>query len=121
MRRRPNIEDNRRAIRVHLTTKGRRLKNKVDKLWVELEDRTIEVTVTLAGHVDPITGSYSWYGRVAADPQVDALFASGARRVTLRTPHGEVETGLTDLDPWGRPRVQGRGAPPFPVLGSVPD
>ena len=39
--RRPDAND-RRAIRVHLTTKGRRLKNKVDKLWVELEDRTIE-------------------------------------------------------------------------------
>lgn len=39
--RRPDAND-RRAIRVHLTAKGRRLKNKVDKLWVELEDRTIE-------------------------------------------------------------------------------
>ncbi len=30
----------RRAIRVGLTPKGRRLKGRVDKLWVELESRT---------------------------------------------------------------------------------
>jgi DNA-binding MarR family transcriptional regulator len=39
--RRPDKTD-RRAIRVHLTPKGRRLKTKVDKLWTELEARTIE-------------------------------------------------------------------------------
>jgi MarR family transcriptional regulator, organic hydroperoxide resistance regulator len=39
--RRPDKND-RRAIRVHLTPKGRRLKSKVDKLWVELQDRTVE-------------------------------------------------------------------------------
>ena len=39
--RRPDKTD-RRAIRVHLTPKGRRLKGKVDKLWVELQDRTVE-------------------------------------------------------------------------------
>ena len=39
--RRPDKVD-RRAIRVHLTPKGRRLKNKVDKLWTELEARTVE-------------------------------------------------------------------------------
>jgi len=38
--RRPDRID-RRAIRVHLTAKGRRLKTKVDKLWVELEARTV--------------------------------------------------------------------------------
>lgn len=38
--RRPDPVDH-RAIRVHLTPKGRRLKTKVDKLWVELEARTV--------------------------------------------------------------------------------
>jgi DNA-binding MarR family transcriptional regulator len=38
--RRPDRLD-RRAIRVHLTAKGRRLKTKVDKLWAELEARTV--------------------------------------------------------------------------------
>lgn len=39
--RRPDATD-RRAIRVYLTPKGRRLKGKVDKLWSELETRTVE-------------------------------------------------------------------------------
>jgi DNA-binding MarR family transcriptional regulator len=39
--RRPDATD-RRAIRVFLTPKGRRLKGKVEKLWAELEERTLE-------------------------------------------------------------------------------
>jgi MarR family transcriptional regulator, organic hydroperoxide resistance regulator len=39
--RRPDATD-RRAIRVYLTPKGRRLKGKVDKLWSELETRTVD-------------------------------------------------------------------------------
>lgn len=39
--RRPDATD-RRAIRVHLTPKGRKLKTKVDKLWTELQRRTVD-------------------------------------------------------------------------------
>ncbi len=83
-------------------------------------ETTIAVTVTLGGHFDPISGSYSWYGRVASSPEVADLLASGARKVVLRTPHAEVPTGLSDVDPWGRPRVEGFGAAPFAVLTDVP-
>jgi DNA-binding MarR family transcriptional regulator len=38
--RRPDASD-RRAIRVHLTPKGRRLRNRVEKLWAELEAETV--------------------------------------------------------------------------------
>jgi DNA-binding MarR family transcriptional regulator len=38
--RRPDASD-RRAIRVHLTPKGRRLRNRVEKLWAELEAQTV--------------------------------------------------------------------------------
>lgn len=31
-----------RAVRVHLTTRGRRLRTRVEKLWLELEARTLE-------------------------------------------------------------------------------
>lgn len=84
-------------------------------------DTVLAVRVTLSGHFDPITGKYSWYGRVAADPQVTALVLAGARAVRLRTPHAEVETTLSDVDPWGRPRVSGFGATPFAVLSTLPD
>jgi hypothetical protein len=82
--------------------------------------RTISVEVTLRGHFDPITGKYSWYGRVAASPEVSELVADGGRKVRLRTPHAEFETALSDVDPWGRPRVEGFGAAPFAVMTSLP-
>jgi hypothetical protein len=78
-------------------------------------DRTIAVTVTLSGHFDPISGRYSWYGRIAASPEVAALTTTAARTVRLRTPHAEVPTTLGDVDPWGRQRVAGFGAAPFVV------
>jgi hypothetical protein len=81
-----------------------------------VDGAAVAVTITLAGHFDPITGSYSWYGRVASSPQVAQLVADGARKVVLRTPHAAVETTL-----WGRPRVQGFGAAPFAVLTTLPD
>lgn len=84
-------------------------------------DTAVPVTVHLRGQFEPITGRYRWYGRVAAGPDVRALVADGARPVRLRTPHGEVETALTDVDPWGRPRVEGWGPAPFAVLTSVPE
>ena len=82
---------------------------------------TIRADVQLRGHFDPISGKYSWYGRVAATPEVAALVAAGARKVRLRTPHAEVETALSDVDPWGRPRVEGFGDAPFEVLTSLPE
>jgi len=82
-------------------------------------DTVVAVSVTLRGHFDPISGSYNWYGRVAASEPVAALVESGARTVLLRTPHAEVPTALSDVDPWGRPRVEGFGAAPFQVLDTL--
>jgi hypothetical protein len=85
------------------------------------DDRAVPVEVTLRGLFEPISGKYRWYGRVAASDDVTALVAGGARTVVLRTPHSEVETSLGDVDPWGRPRVEGFGAAPFPVATSLAD
>jgi hypothetical protein len=84
------------------------------------DDVVVPATVRLRGHFDPISGSYNWYGRVVASPRVAELVTSGARTVLLRTPHTEVPTSLSDVDPWGRPRVEGFGAAPFPVTDSLP-
>jgi hypothetical protein len=84
-------------------------------------DRVVAVDVKLSGHFDPISGSYNWYGRVAASEAVTALLESGVRRVVLRTPFAAVETALSDVDPWGRPRVEGFGATPFEVLDHLPE
>lgn len=80
-------------------------------------DTAVAVTVRLTGHFEPVSGSYRWYGRVAESPEVTALVG---RTVTLRTPHGVVATELRDVDPWGRPRVEGFGAAPFEVADSLP-
>lgn len=80
----------------------------------------VPVQVTLAGYFDPISGKYRWYGRVGASPEVADLVENGSRTVVLRTPHAQVETALTDVDPWGRPRVEGFGRAPFPVLDTLP-
>jgi hypothetical protein len=82
-------------------------------------DSAVAVTVKLGGHFDPISGKYSWYGRVAASPEVAALVESGVRRVRLRTPFAELETALSDVDPWGRPRVEGFGPAPFEVSDTL--
>lgn len=86
-------------------------------------DTALPVEVTLRGQVDTIAGDYHWYGRVAADPAVTALAGALGPRgtVVLRTPVGEAATGLADVDPWGRYRVEGRGVAPFAVLTDVPD
>ena len=84
-------------------------------------DTVVPVEVTLRGHFDPITGSYSWFGRVTASPEVSELVSAGNRKVVLRTPHASVETTLSDIDPWGRPRVEGFGAAPFEVLDTIED
>ena len=85
-----------------------------------VDDRTVPVDVALRGQFDPISGSYHWYGRVTATDQVASLVRSGARTVRLRTPHAEIETTLSDVDPWGRPRVEGFGPAPFEVAVDLP-
>jgi len=77
------------------------------------------VEVKLAGHFEPISGKYRWYGRISPSDEVRALLSTGVRAATLRTPHGEVGTSLGDVDPWGRPRVEGFGPAPFPVATTV--
>jgi hypothetical protein len=71
-----------------------------------------EVTVRLRGHFEPIDGHFHWWGRLAADEELDAAHTPGAQ-VSLVTPHGEATGKLSDVDPWGRFRVSGTGRPPF--------
>ncbi len=71
----------------------------------------IAVEADLRGRFEPIDGHFHWYGRVAPSPAVTAL-APGVT-VTLTTVHGTATARLSDVDPWGRPRLSGRGAPPF--------
>jgi hypothetical protein len=71
----------------------------------------VAVQVRLRGHFQPIDGRFHWWGRIGADPTLDAD-SSGAT-VSLETPHGSADGRLSDIDPWGRFRVTGTGTPPF--------
>jgi hypothetical protein len=71
----------------------------------------IEVVADLRGHFEPIDGRFHWYGRLATSPELDAVGSGSA--VTLTTPYGAAEGRLSDVDPWGRPRITGLGTPPF--------
>ena len=83
---------------------------------VLLGDREVEVSVDLRGHFEPLDGRFHWYGRVdAAGSERLAADARSGTTVTVRTAYGEVTGSLSDRDPWGRFRLAGHGAPPFPV------
>jgi hypothetical protein len=90
------------------------------RVTLAVAGRRVEVEADLRGGVEPISGQYQWYGRLAAAEAVRELAAAHARGVTLTTPHGSVTTTLADVDPWGRYRVGGVGSPPFPVLTEPP-
>jgi hypothetical protein len=79
------------------------------------EGSEIAVEVHLTGHVQPIDGSYRWYGRIAKNPSVTALHQAGRKDVTVRLPgRVAVPALLAESDPWGNIRVTGTGRPPFP-------
>ena len=77
----------------------------------------LDVLVDLQGGFQPIDGRYHWYGRVAADPELDRLVGNNQgnnqAHVVLRTPDGERAARLFDPDVWGRFRIAGEGRPPF--------
>jgi len=81
---------------------------------LHVDDRTIDVEVVLAGHLEPLDGKYHWYGRVVQNDEVDAAKQSGATSVGLTIVDGTSATGrLAEHDAWGNMRITGLGAPPF--------
>ncbi len=85
------------------------------------EDTAIAVEVVLRGHFQPIDGRFHWYGRIAANPEVDALTGGRSARVVLSTDDGDALGTLSDPDPWSRHRISGVGRPPFAVPTSLRD
>lgn len=76
----------------------------------------LTVRIHLGGNIQPLDGSYRWYGRITRDDAVTELHRSGVRDVLVRVPGGEDTPGkLTELDPLGNARVTGIGRPPHPL------
>ncbi|GAA4402758.1 DUF4873 domain-containing protein [Tsukamurella soli] len=74
--------------------------------------------VRLAGHFEPLDGRYHWYGTID-DPAVGAEFKAFKRGTVTLAVDGcpAVSAAVTDRTGWGTYRVEGIGAPPFPMAG----
>jgi hypothetical protein len=86
-----------------------------------LNDREVPVDVDLRGHFQPIDGRYHWYGRLAANDELDELVAGRKRTAVLRTDTGEATGEVSDQDPWRRYRITGVSTPPFRIDTELTD
>lgn len=78
---------------------------------VSVDDVSVRLGVQLRAFFEPNDGRFHWYGRLAADPALDATLSG--REATITTPTGSAPGRLSDVDPWGRFRIAGFGRPPF--------
>jgi hypothetical protein len=74
--------------------------------------RDLPVHARLDARHEPQDGRLHWFGRVRP---VDGAAPLPAGRVELRTDAAHAHGRLGEIDPWGRYRVTGVGAPPFPL------
>jgi len=82
---------------------------------LRVDDTDVPVTVTLAGHFEPIDGKYHWYGRIQPSESLTTLLGTRRAKAHLTTPQGQAHGDLADPDPWGRYRITGTTPPPFPT------
>ncbi|OZC47220.1 hypothetical protein CH286_13645 [Rhodococcus sp. WWJCD1] len=76
-----------------------------------------DVQIDLRGHSQPIDGVFRWYGRVRPHEALQGFMeaAGSSRKGRLSTDSGDVPVLVSDVDPWGRYRLQGNGMPPYPL------
>ncbi|MBA0127973.1 DUF4873 domain-containing protein [Haloechinothrix sp. YIM 98757] len=86
-----------------------------------VEDTTLTVDVQLRGHFQPIDGYYRWYGRIAANQELDQVAGGKKKKVTITTSEGAASGEISDPDPWNRYRISGTSTPPFAVPTSLAD
>lgn len=83
---------------------------------LSLDERDVDVTVHLDGHLEPLDGHYHWYGRIERCPELSAAKQAGAVTAWLtidgRSP---VPLRLAEVDPWGGVQVNATGVPPYPL------
>lgn len=87
-----------------------------------VDGRAVPVSVRLDARHEPLDGRLHWFGRLLPEPAADAEPAlraalTTADRVELATGTCRAEARIGDVDPWGRYRVTGVGAPPYPLDG----
>lgn len=79
-------------------------------------DLTMDVTVHVDGHLEPLDGRFHWYGRIERSGDLVAAKDAGATVAQLVIADGPPATlRLAEYDPWGHVQVSGTGAPPYSV------
>lgn len=88
---------------------------------LSVRGEAVEVEVAMRGRFESIDGRYRWYGRVWPSERLAQLVGEGTDKVVcrVRTPLGEAEGTVGDVDFWGRYRLYGRSRPPFHIPSSV--
>lgn len=74
----------------------------------------LDVQVRLEAHTQPQDGKVHWYGRVTRDDALDGVLGGRNADVVVATPGGTASGRIGDVDLWGRYRLTGVGAPPYP-------
>jgi Domain of unknown function (DUF4873) len=77
-----------------------------------VDGRELPVHAQLDARHEPQDGRLHWFGRVRIEGGSPDF---GGGPVELRTEGGRAEARIGDVDPWGRYRVSGVGAPPFRI------
>jgi hypothetical protein len=77
-----------------------------------VDGRELPVQVQLDARHEPYDGRVHWFGRARMESDSGEVPRG---RIELRTDGGRAEGTIGDVDPWGRYRVSGVGAPPFRV------
>ncbi|MGF0314086.1 DUF4873 domain-containing protein [Rhodococcus sp. IEGM1428] len=90
-------------------------------LTFESPPAEFEVQIDLRGHSQPIDGVFRWYGRVRPHEALQGFMeaAGSSRKGRLSTDSGDVPVLVSDVDLWGRYRLQGTGMPPYPLEPDV--
>ena len=88
-----------------------------------VDGHDVAVRAVLDARHEPHDGRLHWFGRVTVDdaapdhgasPDPPAVLST-AGHVELSTGSGRAEARIGDVDPWGRYRVTGVGAPPYRI------
>ncbi|NYG58369.1 hypothetical protein BJ980_001292 [Nocardioides daedukensis] len=74
----------------------------------------VPVQVNLHSWFEPIDGHVHWIGRIAANDAL-AEACSAGKPAQIVVGDASAEGRLSDVDPWGRFRISGIGAPPIPA------
>ncbi len=75
-----------------------------------VDGRDVPVHALLDARHEPHDGRLRWFGRITPVGDVPDLAVGHG---VLSTDAGRAEARIGDVDPWGRYRVTGVGAPPF--------